>query len=85
MSAIIIYTKDYCPYCMRAKALLEQKKQPFTELRIDLHPQLRNEMITKSNGRTTVPQIFINGQHIGGCDDLHALDDQGTLDELLKG
>jgi glutaredoxin 3 len=85
MTAIIIYTKDYCPYCMRAKALLEQKKQLFTELRIDLHPELRNEMITKSNGRTTVPQIFINGQHIGGCDDLHALDNQGTLDELLKG
>ena len=70
---------------MRAKVLLEQKKQPYTELRIDLHPQLRNEMITKSNGRTTVPQICINGQHIGGCDDLHALDNQGTLDELLKG
>jgi glutaredoxin 3 len=85
MTAIRMYTKDYCPYCMKAKALLEQKKQTYTELRIDLHPQLRDEMITQSNGRTTVPQIFINGQHIGGCDELHALDKQGTLDKLLKG
>jgi glutaredoxin 3 len=85
MAKIIIYSKDYCPYCSRAKQLLQQKKQTFTEIRIDLHPELRDEMINQSNGRTTVPQIFINGQHIGGCDDLYALEDQGTLDELLKG
>ncbi len=85
MAEIIIYSKDYCPYCTRAKELLLQKKQKFTEFRIDVHPELRSEMLSKSNGRTTVPQIFINGQHIGGCDDLYALEDQGTLNELLKG
>lgn len=85
MNNIVIYTKDYCPYCAMAKELLKQKQQTFTEVRIDVHPERRAEMISKSNGRTTVPQIFINGQHIGGCDDLHALEDQGTLDELLKG
>ena len=85
MAKIIIYSKDYCPYCAKAKNLLLQKKQIFTELCIDLHPELRDEMISKSNGRTTVPQIFINGQHVGGCDDLYALEHQGTLDELLKG
>ena len=85
MASIIIYSKDYCPYCTSAKELLLQKKQNFTELDIGARPELRNEMISKSRGRTTVPQIFINGQHIGGCDDLYALEDQGKLNELLKG
>ncbi|PJD96020.1 MAG: glutaredoxin 3 [Legionella sp.] len=85
MADIIIYTKGHCPYCHKAKALLTEKKQSFTEISLDTQPQLREEMIAKSNGRTTVPQIFINGQHIGGCDDLHALEDQGNLDHLLKG
>lgn len=85
MASIIIYSKDYCPYCTSAKELLIQKKQSFTELDIGARPELRNEMISKSRGRTTVPQIFINGQHIGGCDDLYALEDQGKLNELLKG
>ena len=85
MAEILIYTKEYCPYCTKAKALLQAKMQDFTEIRIDIQPQLRSEMISKSNGRTTVPQIFINGQPIGGCDDLHALEAQGILDELLKG
>lgn len=85
MAEIIMYSTGYCPFCFRAKALLEHKQQRINEIRIDQHPGLRDEMISKSNGRTTVPQIFINGQHIGGCDDLHALDAQGTLDELLKG
>lgn len=84
MPQIVLYTKEYCPYCVRAKALLHQKKQTFTEFRIDLHPELRDEMMQKS-GRTTVPQIFINSQHIGGCDDLYALEAQGSLDALLKG
>lgn len=84
MADIIIYTKGYCPYCTRAKQLLEQKKQSYNEIPIDRNPELRDEMIEKS-GRTTVPQIFINGQHIGGCDDLHALEARGTLDALLKG
>lgn len=84
MAEIIIYTTGYCPYCVRAKDLLNRKKAPFTEISIDSQPELREEMINKS-GRHTVPQIFINGQHIGGCDDLHALEAQGTLDPLLKG
>lgn len=84
MADIIIYTKGYCPYCSKAKHLLEQKNQSYNEIPIDRHPELRDEMIEKS-GRTTVPQIFINGQHIGGCDDLHALEARGTLDALLKG
>jgi glutaredoxin 3 len=84
MAEVVIYSTDYCPYCTRAKALLQQKNSPFTDIRIDLHPESREEMITKS-GRRTVPQIFINGQHIGGCDDLYALEAQGKLDQLLRG
>lgn len=84
MAEVIMYSTGYCPYCTRARALLEQKKVDFTDIRIDLHPELRDEMISKSGG-TTVPQIFINGQAIGGCDDLYALDAQGTLNQLLKG
>lgn len=84
MAEVLIYTTGYCPYCTRAKALLEQKKVAFQEIRIDLQPQLRDEMISKS-GRHTVPQIFIDGQPIGGCDDLHALEEQGKLNQLLEG
>ncbi|MGL6028735.1 MAG: glutaredoxin 3 [Legionella sp.] len=84
MAEVIMYSTGYCPYCTRARALLEQKKVDFTDIRIDLHPELRDEMISKSGG-TTVPQIFINGQAIGGCDDLYALEAQGTLNQLLKG
>ena len=84
MAEVIMYSTGYCPYCTRARALLEQKKVGFTDIRVDLHPELRDEMISKSGG-TTVPQIFINGQAIGGCDDLYALDAQGTLNQLLKG
>lgn len=84
MAQIILYTTGYCPYCVKAKALLTQKNAPFTEIRVDLQPELRDEMVRKSGGHT-VPQIFINGQAIGGCDDLHALDAQGKLDTLLRG
>ncbi|KTD40911.1 glutaredoxin 3 [Legionella parisiensis] len=84
MAEVIIYSTAYCPYCVKAKELLQLKHTSFTEIRIDLQPELRDEMITKS-GRRTVPQIFINGQHIGGCDDLYALDAQGKLDQLLRG
>ena len=80
---VLIYTKTTCPYCVRAKALLAKKGAAFQEIEITDNPALRSEMIEKANGRTTVPQIFINGQHIGGCDDLHALEDQGKLDALL--
>jgi glutaredoxin 3 len=80
---VLIYTKTTCPFCVRAKALLAKKGAAFQEIEITDNPALRSEMIEKANGRTTVPQIFINGQHIGGCDDLHALEDQGKLDALL--
>lgn len=78
-----IYTKETCPYCHRAKALLSSKGVSFQELPIDGNAAKREEMIKRS-GRTTVPQIFIDAQHIGGCDDLYALDARGGLDPLLK-
>ncbi|MCE3255087.1 MAG: grxC [Rickettsiaceae bacterium] len=83
MSKIIIYTTDYCPYCVRAKSLLQRKNAAFEEIKI-IDDQMREEMIKKSGGRRTVPQIFINNIHIGGCDDLHNLDREGKLDDLLK-
>jgi len=80
--AVLIYSSDYCPYCIRAKALLSQKGAAFKEIRVDNHPELRAEMTEKS-GRRSVPQIWINEQHIGGCDDLYALERSGQLDALL--
>lgn len=80
---IDIYTKAYCPYCSRAKALLVHKNVPFNEIKIDEHPELRPKMIKRSRGGSTVPQIFINDHHVGGCDDLFYLDRQGKLDALL--
>lgn len=76
---IIIYSTSRCPYCVRAKALLERKGMKFTEIMVDENDSLRDEMIEKSQ-RYTVPQIFINDQHIGGCDDLYALERSGKLD-----
>lgn len=84
MAKVVMYTTLYCPYCVRAKALLNKKNIEFTEIRVDMHPELRQEMIAKS-GRFTVPQIFINDQSVGGCDDLYALEAQGKLDQLLRG
>lgn len=84
MTEVIMYSTGYCSYCGRARNLLNKKNVTFTDIRVDLDAKLREEMIIKS-GRHTVPQIFINGQHIGGCDDLHALEAQGTLDQLLRG
>lgn len=81
---IEIYIKPTCPYCVRAKALLTSKNVAFEVIDIAQNPDRRPEMIERANGRTTVPQIFINDQHIGGCDDLHALNDAGKLDPLLK-
>lgn len=69
---VVIYTKDYCPFCHRAKALLEQEGFTYEEIDIGHHPQRRDEMIEKAGGATTVPQIFIDGEHRGGCDDLFA-------------
>jgi glutaredoxin 3 len=83
MPDIVIYTKPYCPYCNRAKALFKQKDVPYTEINIQGNEALRTEMVTKSGGSTTVPQIFINGKHIGGCDDMYALQASGKLDGLL--
>jgi glutaredoxin 3 len=82
MSKIDIYTKPYCPYCERAKALLEQKGAEYNEIVASHDPALRAEMNERS-GRLTYPQIFINGTHVGGCDDLMALDSRGGLDPLL--
>lgn len=82
MLEIHIYTKNYCAYCYRAKELLNIKGVPFTEYDVTDNPELEAEMRQRSN-RTTVPQIFIGERHIGGCDDLFALDEKGELDPLL--
>ncbi len=84
MAEVTIYTKAYCPYCSRAKALLDSKGVVYQELKIDEQPELRPQMIEKAQGRTTVPQIFIGDRHIGGCDDMFALEAAGSLDPLLK-
>ncbi|KGF72930.1 glutaredoxin [Neosynechococcus sphagnicola sy1] len=81
---IEIYTWQACPFCLRAKALLSKKKVEFTEYRIDGDNAGRAAMAKRASGRRSVPQIFINDQHIGGCDDLYALDRQGQLDPLLR-
>ncbi|MFN5351446.1 MAG: glutaredoxin 3 [Alphaproteobacteria bacterium] len=84
MNEIIIYSKDYCPYCTKAKRLFESKGiSNFKEVDITYEEKLQQEMFFRSGGRKTVPQIFINGQHIGGCDDLYALDKLGKLNKLL--
>jgi glutaredoxin 3 len=83
-SKVEIYTWSYCPFCIRAKALLNKKGVEFTEYCIDGDNEARAKMAERANGRTSLPQIFINDQHIGGCDDLHALDAQGKLDPLLN-
>jgi len=83
MPEIVVYTKDYCPYCHAAKDLLRKKGAAFTEVDIQKHPERRAEMIQKAGGRSTVPQIFIGGTHVGGCDDIHALDGAGKLDPML--
>ncbi|MFI8394741.1 MULTISPECIES: glutaredoxin 3 [unclassified Pseudomonas] len=84
MSHVVVYSSDYCPYCSRAKHLLASKGVAFEEIKVDGKPQLRAEM-TKKAGRTSVPQIWIGDKHIGGCDDLYALERAGKLDALLKG
>ena len=83
MKNIEIYTKGYCPYCTRAIALLDSKKVEYTEYKIDMQPELRDGMIERANGSYTVPQIFIENQHIGGCDDMMALERQQKLDTLI--
>jgi len=83
MTDVTIYTREYCGYCARAKALLDTKGVQYVEHDATYSKELRAEMIAKANGHSTFPQIFINGEHVGGCDDLHALDRQGKLDAML--
>lgn len=78
-----IYTWRSCPFCIRAKQLLKSKGVDFIEYSIDGDEAARSQMQKRANGRRSVPQIFINDQHIGGCDDLYELDDRGTLDSML--
>ncbi|ARU90178.1 glutaredoxin 3 [Pseudomonas sp. M30-35] len=80
---VVIYSSDYCPYCVRAKQLLVNKGVAFTEMRVDGNSALRAEM-TRKAGRTSVPQIWIGETHVGGSDELHALERAGKLDALLK-
>ena len=83
MAEVIIYTRKMCGFCTAAKNLLTRKGVSFREFDGTFDTKIRQEMITKS-GRTTFPQIFINGRHVGGCDDLHDLDDSGKLDPMLN-
>jgi glutaredoxin 3 len=83
MPPVTIYTKTWCPYCQAAKELLDQKGVAFTEFEVTKEPSRRQEMLAKSGGRSSVPQIFIGDRHVGGCDDLYALDSRGELDRLL--
>ncbi|MFC5739024.1 glutaredoxin 3 [Sinirhodobacter huangdaonensis] len=83
MKRVEIYTTRTCPYCIAAKALLMKKGVSFEETDVGADPSLRSAMTARANGRRTVPQIFIGGAHVGGCDDLHALDAAGKLDAML--
>lgn len=83
MAKVEIYTKAFCGFCYRAKALLDSKGVDYEEFDISMGGPKRGEMIQRSNGRMTVPQVFIDGRHIGGCDELHALEAKGGLDPLL--
>jgi glutaredoxin 3 len=83
MSQVTIYTRPYCPYCIRAVSLLEQKGVDFTEIDAGFDPDIRREMMQKSGGCSTFPQIFVGERHIGGCDDMMALEREGKLDPLL--
>ena len=85
MKPVEIYTTQTCPYCMMAKRLLTRKGAAFTEIDVGRQPGQRATMTSRAGGRRTVPQVFIGGVHVGGCDDLHDLDDMGKLDPLLKG
>jgi glutaredoxin 3 len=82
--AVTIYVTGWCPYCQRAKGLLTEKNVAFNEINVEDEPKFRDEMKSRSN-RNTVPQIFIGDKHVGGCDDLFALENSGELDRLLQG
>lgn len=83
MAKVEIYSTDYCPYCVRAKQLLDAKDIDYTEIDVSGNDKARIALVEKSGGRKTVPQIFINGASIGGYDDLRALEESGKLDSLL--
>lgn len=83
MAAVFMYSTPWCPFCIRAKRLLDDKGVTYEDVDVAAQPARRGEMIEKS-GRTTVPQIWINDTHVGGCDELFALQRQGKLDELLE-
>ncbi|MDZ7909338.1 MAG: glutaredoxin 3 [Gemmobacter sp.] len=85
MKPVEIYTTPTCPYCLAAKRLLTKKGAAFTEIDVSRDPDLRMTMAERAGGRRSVPQIWIGGQHVGGSDDIHALDHQGKLDALLAG
>ncbi len=85
MQTIKLYTTPYCGFCHAAKRLLTQKGATFTEIDVARNPEMRQQMMTESHGGYTVPQIFIGGAHIGGCDELYALDRAGKLDPMLAG
>ena len=82
---VVMYSSGMCPYCYRAKALLQPKGVAFREISVDMNPQARSEMREKAGGVNTVPQIWVGDTHVGGCDDLYALDARGGLDPLLAG
>ena len=83
MAQVEIYTTQLCPYCFRAKSLLKSKGAAFQEISVDMDADKRAEMMERSGGQRTVPQIFIDGKHIGGSDDLYSLEQGGKLDPLL--
>jgi glutaredoxin 3 len=85
MSKVTIYTTRFCPYCIMAKRLLARKDVVFDEIDVGGRPDLREEMVRKAGGRTSVPQIWIGDTHVGGCDELYELDGAGKLDALLAG
>ena len=85
MQKVTMYTTPICPYCVRAKRLLSQKQVPYEEIDVSRDPQLRASMVQKAGGMMTVPQIFIGDTHVGGSDELHALERAGKLDALLNG
>ena len=85
MASVEIYSSAWCPFCVRAKRLLKSKDAGFTEYNVDGDPTLRGEMMRRSGGRRTVPQIFIGGAHVGGSDELAALERAGRLDPMLRG
>lgn len=85
MPKVVIYTRDWCGYCDAARRLLQSKNVPFEEINLTGKPAEREELVEMAGGQTTVPQIFIDDAHVGGCDDLYALDHAGRLDPLLAG